>query len=117
MKAPHYNPNENDRTLSLREYRLLHPHTADYRTLTENTVIGTLLERRRRRLERAARRKELYRSLLALPGKATLSAWKWALSLLPEKKSVSRPTPAVIRPAPAFAQFDQPIPVPVRVGV
>ncbi|RBP39590.1 hypothetical protein DES53_10917 [Roseimicrobium gellanilyticum] len=104
MKSPN-SPNEYDRTLSLREYRLLHPHTADYPTLSESTVIGALLERRRRRLERAARRHEFYRNMLALPGKTAIRAWNWAVALVPQK-SVSQPAPAVARPA--FAKFDQP---------
>lgn len=73
MKTPSNNPNEYDRTLSLREYRLLHPQSADYPTLTESTVVGFLLDRRRRRLDRAARRRELYRNLLALPRKVAVS--------------------------------------------
>jgi hypothetical protein len=105
MKSTHNNPNEYERTLSLREYRLYHPQTAHYPTLTESTVIGALLERRRRRLERMARRKELYRALLALPGKVSRSAWKWAMSLAP-KNTASVPAPPVARPA--FAKFDQP---------
>lgn len=104
MKSPN-NPNEYERTLSLREYRLRHPHTADYPTLSESSVIGFLLERRRRRLERAARRQDLYRNLLALPGKTAVSAWKWAVSLVPEKKTASQPAPPVARPA--FVKFDQ----------
>lgn len=103
MNTPN-NPNEYDRTLSLREYRLRHPYTADYPTLSESSVIGFLLKRRRRRLERAARRKELYRHLLALPGKTAVSAWKWAASLVPQK-SATQPAPPVARPA--FGEFDQ----------
>jgi hypothetical protein len=109
MKNPSNNPNEYDRTLSLREYRLLHPQTADYPTLTESTVVGSLLERRRRRLVRAARRKELYRQVLALPRKVAVTTWQWAMAHLP-KKTASQP--AAPAPRPAFAKFDQ----PVRMG-
>ncbi len=93
-------------TLSIREYRLSHPQTAELPTLTQSTVIGGLLERRRLRIERALRRKELIHLALALPGRTAINAWKWtkAVMALHAVRKPGTPTPA---PRPTFAKFDQ----------
>ena len=104
MKAPADNTY---RTLSIREYRLSHPQTAEVPTLTQSTVIGGLLERRRIRMARALRRKELMRQALALPGKTAMNAWKWTKSIM-ALHAARKPELAKPAQRPSFAQFDQP---------
>jgi hypothetical protein len=95
------------RTLSIREYRLSHPQTAEVATLTQSTVIGCLLERRRLRIERALRRKELMRQALALPGKTAIHAWKWTKSVM-ALHAARKPEMVTSAQRPSFPKFNQP---------
>jgi hypothetical protein len=99
--------NSNYRTLSIHEYRLSHPQTASVPTLTQYSVIGGLLDRRRMRMERIARRKELIQQALALPGKTALSAWKWTKSVM-ALHAARKPEMATPLQGPSFGKFDQP---------
>ena len=62
--------------ISLHDYRLSYPQTVPIPTITQQGLIGPLLERQRRKAIRAARRKALRKRLLALPAKALARIWR-----------------------------------------
>ena len=62
--------------ISLHDYRLSYPNTVPIPTITQQGLIGPLLERQRRKAIRAARRKAVRKQLLAIPLKALDRVWQ-----------------------------------------
>jgi len=66
-----------DRTIiSLHEYRLRYPDSAEIPTLTQSGVVGLLLERQQYKAAKLARRRARWSSLFAAPRDLCTGIWR-----------------------------------------
>jgi len=66
-------------SFSLEEYRLRYPNTAGIPTITQQGLIGRILQREQRKMARLARRQAVWNQAFRLPGKA-IAAFRRALT-------------------------------------
>jgi hypothetical protein len=66
-----------DRTIiSLHEYRLRYPDSAEIPTLTQSGLLGPLLERQHQKAAKLAQRRAMWRSVFAAPRNVCAGIWR-----------------------------------------
>jgi hypothetical protein len=85
-----------DRTiLTLHEYRLRYPDTAEIPTLTQSGLLGVLLDRQQRKAASLARRRAMWRSVSAAPRNVCVGIWR--VLAFPGLHDSTTPTDAPVR--------------------